>query len=177
MTPASLPVVLDTNVWLDWLVFDDPGVVPLIEAVRAGEIRPLGCGALRDELADVLARPRLQVHVDRAHRRRGLPARAIDVARSLARFDALAQPCEPPPACRLICRDPDDQVFLDLAVAAGARWLLTKDRALLVLAHAAHRQHALEVLTPRGFAARRADPRPRAAADGPPAGEHSRATL
>ena len=33
--------VLDTNVWLDWLVFDDPAVAPLKSAVAGGraEIR------------------------------------------------------------------------------------------------------------------------------------------
>ena len=32
----TLRLVLDTNVWLDWLVFDDPGIAPLKLAVRTG---------------------------------------------------------------------------------------------------------------------------------------------
>ena len=39
----------------------------------------------------------------------------------------------PAPAPRLTCSDPDDQVFIDAALAHGARWLATRDRALLKL--------------------------------------------
>jgi predicted nucleic acid-binding protein len=42
---------------------------------------------------------------------------------------------EPPSApLNLRCSDPDDQVFLELALAHGATWLLSHDRALLRLA-------------------------------------------
>ncbi|MDP3138558.1 MAG: PIN domain-containing protein, partial [Burkholderiaceae bacterium] len=32
----SLRLVLDTNIWLDWLVFNDPGIAPIRAAVEAG---------------------------------------------------------------------------------------------------------------------------------------------
>lgn len=48
---------------------------------------------------------------------------------------------DPPPApgAALVCTDLDDQKFIDLAIDQGARWLLTRDRALLALRGAAGR--------------------------------------
>ena len=31
-------VVLDTHVWLDWLAFEDPGIVPIRNAVGTGRV-------------------------------------------------------------------------------------------------------------------------------------------
>jgi predicted nucleic acid-binding protein len=39
-----------------------------------------------------------------------------------------------PPRGPLKCKDPDDQVFIDLALHLNAQWLFTKDAALLKLA-------------------------------------------
>lgn len=47
------------------------------------------------------------------------------------------------------CRDPLDQVFLELAVAGNAAWLLTGDRDLLAL----HGQVPCRIATPADFAA------------------------
>lgn len=127
--------VLDTNVWLDWLVFDDPGVRPLRAALGDG-LRLVASDATRAELAAVLQRPRIH------------PSLPADAARRLDEFDRLVSLVANPPATDLPCRDPDDQMFIDLAVAVGARWLLTKDKALLALARAAWRRHALRVLDP-----------------------------
>ena len=57
-------------------------------------------------------------------------------AGALRWFDACAQINEAPPAHPPLprCSDPDDQKFLDLAWAAGADVLVTKDKALLDLA-------------------------------------------
>ena len=53
----------------------------------------------------------------------------------LAHFDRYAWLLpEPPPApLRLRCVDPDDQVFVDLALANSAHWLLSHDKAVLRL--------------------------------------------
>jgi predicted nucleic acid-binding protein len=45
-----------------------------------------------------------------------------------------------PPRGPLRCKDPDDQVFIDLALHVGARWLFTKDAALLKLARRARQR-------------------------------------
>lgn len=134
-TPA---VVLDTNVVLDWLVFRDPRAAALGEALAAGHVRWLSCAAMRAELAHMLASARL--------------ARwAPDADAVLSAHDRLAV-AHPLPAGlaadRPRCSDPDDQVFLDLALAQRARWLLTHDRALLRLGRRTAR-HALAILPPQ----------------------------
>jgi predicted nucleic acid-binding protein len=129
--------VLDTNVALDWLLFADPSCTALGTAVTSGRLRWLACPRMRDELADVLAR--------------GLAAqRGTAVEIVLAAFDAHAQLFDAPPASALRCADPDDQVFLDLACASAARWLFSRDRAVLRLAPRA-RPLGLRIVTPQSW--------------------------
>ena len=118
-------VVLDTNVVLDWVVFRNPDCTALVSAIVAGRLRWAATPAMRDELAHVLGRG----HLD---------AWKPD---SAALWSLWAHHCEemPPPsprvsAGRLRCTDPDDQKFIDLAVDAGAEWLISRDRAVLKLA-------------------------------------------
>jgi predicted nucleic acid-binding protein len=128
--PKAPGIVLDTNVALDWLLFKDPSVAALADAVASGRLQWLATAAMRDELAHVLTR--------------GLAAaRRADPHAILETWDAHAFIVVEAPAQRLQCTDPDDQKFLDLAVAAGARWLVSRDRALLKL----HRRAALQGLT------------------------------
>ena len=127
LRPTSLlpapAVVLDTNTVLDWLVFRDAAAAPLCAALESGALRWLACQRMRDELARTLGY-------------RSLASWNPDSERVLSVFDCCAElHPEPPPApLTLRCSDPDDQVFLDLALAHGVPWLLTHDRALLRLA-------------------------------------------
>jgi len=138
-TPVTL--VLDTNVVLDWLVFRDASVRPLAAALTSGRAAWLACARMRDELEHVLTRG-------------SLDAWAPDREYVLSTWERWAQPVEPPPCGaggRLRCTDPDDQVFLDLALQHRAAALLSRDRALLRLAGAARRV-GLQVLTPQAWA-------------------------
>jgi len=140
---ASQPpaVVLDTNVVLDWLLFRDPHCFALAALLEEGRLRWHATQAMRRELAIVLVRPAMQ---------RWQP----DCERILSVFDNLACVCEvplgaaacpaPPP---MRSRDPDDQKFIDLAVNVRARWLVSRDLALLRLARPARRA-GIEILTP-----------------------------
>ena len=124
----SPAIVLDTNVVLDWLLFADPSSASLAEAIRLGKVRWIATPAMRDELAEVL--------------RRGLAvSRGADPPALLAAWDAhvqvFAEAAPLPGALALHCTDPDDQKFIDLAYGAGARWLLSHDRAVLRLARRA----------------------------------------
>ena len=118
--------VLDTHIVLDWLVFRNPSVAPLATAVRMGSLRWLACARMRAELERTLDYPQL------AH---WLP----DRVQVLGSFDAFAAmlPTPPATAAALRCSDADDQVFIDLAMAQQAQWLITHDRALLRLARPA----------------------------------------
>ena len=128
--------VLDTQVVLDWLVFHDPSIAALASAIERGSLRWLTSQAMRAELEHVL---------DRGVAAAWGPDR---VAIALA-FDRHAQTALPgvPPGQLLRCSDPDDQIFIDLALASGAQWLFTRDRALLRLARRA-RERGLIVLRP-----------------------------
>ncbi|MBI5717902.1 MAG: PIN domain-containing protein [Burkholderiales bacterium] len=138
--PAATPgVVLDTNAVLDWLVFADRRIAPLAAAIEAGSLAWLAAPRMRAELADVLLRPAMARRV-----RSGEPV--------LTAFDRLARGCDPPPraSAGLTCSDVDDQVFLDLALAERARWLVTRDKALLAL-HRRARLHGLTIAVPEAW--------------------------
>ncbi len=138
--------VLDTNVWLDWLLFDDPRVTAVRDAQRGDRLHILACAEARAELADVLSRPRLIAQGLASRSRRG--GTPPGVASQLDAFDAAVTLAPRAPDCGLICRDPDDQRFVDLAVAQSAHFLLTRDRALLALARAARRRFGLVITQP-----------------------------
>ena len=126
--PSVPAIVLDTNVVLDWLVFKDPSAHALAAAIRRRQVRWVATAAMRGELVDVL--------------QRGLAAaRGADIVEALCTWDACVEPCAEPPVqpvtTALRCTDADDQKFLDLALATRARWLLSRDRAVLRLARRA----------------------------------------
>lgn len=134
--------VLDTNVVLDWLVFEDPACLELGTAIESGRLRWLASAELRDEFDCVLARgvgasrcPDLAA-LDSAWQRW---AEMLPPAPSLAVATGRRAPC--------LCSDPDDQKFIDLALHRRADWLLTRDRAVLRVARAA-RLGGLAIVTP-----------------------------
>lgn len=114
-------VVLDTNIVLDVFVFADEAARPVLPALEDGRLQWLATAAMRDELARVLAYPQI---VPR------LQYYGLQAADVLARFDRHALVVEAPAKAPLTCSDPDDQKFIDLAVARQAL-LLSKDRAVL----------------------------------------------
>jgi putative PIN family toxin of toxin-antitoxin system len=155
MTQQEIPgdalplMVLDTNVCLDLFVFDDARCLRLRAALHAGEVIAVTTDACREEWLRVLRYPQLALD---------------EVARetATARFDAVMQRCPPQPARpegtanAPRCRDQDDQKFLDLALHAGASWLLSRDDHLLALARRARREGLFEILTPQEWVARHA---------------------
>lgn len=134
--------VLDTNVVLDWLVFADPRAARWARAIESGAIRWVRTAAMADELGRVL---------EHAWPARWLVERGALTALADGHACCVAAPS--PQAVRHAprCADPDDQMFIDLAIAVPARWLLTRDRALLRLGPQARRL-GIEIVTPSGSA-------------------------
>ena len=124
------PVVLDTNIVLDVFVFSDSAAIPLRQALAAGTLDWLATQAMRDELARVLAYPKIVTRLN------FYQLKAEDV---LAAFDQHARLVDVAPKCSLNCSDPDDQKFIDLAVAHQAL-LLSKDQAVISMAKRLLRQ-------------------------------------
>jgi len=116
-------IVLDTNIVLDAFLFHDPAAQPLKEALANQQFQWISTQPMRDELERVLAYPKIVVRLAFYQRT------AADV---LAQFDAQAQLVEVAPKASVTCSDPDDQKFIDLAVAHQAT-LLSKDNAVLCM--------------------------------------------
>lgn len=133
--PPRQPIVLDCNCWLDLLVFRDPCVEALRNLLERGEVIAAICSGMRQELIQVLSRPWI-------HNRCNPDAIIQD-------YDRLSSMQTTPhsKARSLVCSDPDDQVFLDLALQARASHLISKDRQLLRLAKKSLALCRLEILS------------------------------
>ena len=139
---AAKRIVLDTNIWLDWLVFNDVSLLHLKKEVLDGRAEIFIDSACEAELERVLA-------YDLAKHTLAAAAQADCLAecrRIAQRIDAVAPEAERKLLPR--CVDPDDQKFLELALAAQADVLITKDHKLLELAR---RTRAFRILNPRKF--------------------------
>lgn len=115
--------VIDTNVLLSALLW---GGTPraLLEQVRNGTVTLISSPALLAELARVLERPKFDVVLLRSNTSR---------AQTLAEVRLLAGVVDPPPLAQPVCRDPDDDAVLALALAAQADLVISGDDDLLSL--------------------------------------------
>ena len=124
---SFLRFVLDTNVVLDMLWFDDARTRNLLRAIQARRCECFTTLDCLDELARVCHYPKLKLP----------PAERQNL---MARYRALATVFDPSSVTSVttaalpVCRDPDDQKFLILAATCGADHLVTRDQALLELA-------------------------------------------
>ena len=115
--------VIDTNIVLDLWLFEDPATIPLRAALQNGAISHLATASMRDELARVMTYPHLMKRMAKSN------IQASDV---LNRFDKYLLAAEPAAKAACTCKDPDDQKFIDLAVAHAVP-LLSKDKAILCM--------------------------------------------
>lgn len=141
----ALPVVLDSNVWIDILVFDDPHTRPILAALERGALCALIDARCLNELSRVLDYPQFV-------------QRSVDKAAALATLARLSQsivPAAAAPDAKPLpqCKDRDDQKFLELAQASGAAWLVSKDRAVLKLAKRIARDFGFRIAQPDAFVA------------------------
>jgi putative PIN family toxin of toxin-antitoxin system len=123
-------LVLDTNVVIDWLVFDDAFLASFREQVQSGGIQVITHVPALDELRRVLAYPTLKLSAQRQ-------AAVLERYGALVSFfegDASILPLGFPR-----CRDSDDDPFLHLAWRAGADALVSRDKAVLKLARRARK--------------------------------------
>ncbi|MEQ1806512.1 MAG: putative toxin-antitoxin system toxin component, PIN family [Burkholderiaceae bacterium] len=134
-------IVIDTNVALDLLVFRDPACAALVDLLDRAVLCWYSTAAMRTEFDDVLARPAFARWAGQWESIAALWAlwtQCVDVAPRETHLPAL------------LCADPDDQMFLDLALDLRPCCLLSRDRELLRLAVPA-RALGVRIVTPAQF--------------------------
>jgi len=116
-------VVLDTNVVLDLILFEDARAAGLSAAVAERRIEVITDPVCIAELQHVLAYPLFSLNEREQE----------ELSRKYLGLSVMLSPCTEKLAARLpICSDPDDQKFIQLAWRHHAD-LVTRDKALLRL--------------------------------------------
>jgi len=115
--------VIDTNVLLSGLLWHGAPHA-LLTQVRDGALGLVSSPALLAELEEVIGRVKFDAILVRS---------ATSRERSLAELRQLAEVIEPPPLAVPVCRDPDDDAVLALALAAQADLIVSGDDDLLAL--------------------------------------------
>lgn len=118
-----MKAVIDTNVLLAGLLWRGPPHALLVQA-RHGSVTLVSSPALLAELADVIGRAKFAAILTRTNTARELLL--TDVQR-------LVELIEPPPLPQPVCRDPDDDHVLALAIAAQVDLVVSGDDDLLSL--------------------------------------------
>lgn len=125
--PVSLlkpeTVILDTNIILDTFVFNDPAAKPLRDRLQSGNLQWIATAPMREELERVLAYPKIVKRLEYYQ---------LQADYVMGQFDRLVQTVEVAAKAPIVCKDPDDQKFIDLAVAHKAL-VLSKDNAVLCM--------------------------------------------
>lgn len=114
-------VVLDTNILLDLWLHRDSATQALQEALNHKTVNWLATQGMRDELERVLTYQHIVWLMD---------SRGITADHILSCFDKHAQLMPTAPKALHVCKDADDQKFIDLAATHMAQ-LISKDKAVL----------------------------------------------
>ncbi len=120
---APVRVVVDTNIVLDLWLYKDPATPALLEALETKSVHWLATQVMRDELERVLAY---------THIAQRLALGQLSAPDILAQFDAHAQILPVAAKAPFVCKDADDQKFIDLA-AEHRTQLVSKDKAVLTM--------------------------------------------
>ncbi len=112
-----MQAVFDTNVLVSALFWHGPPKA-LLEKVRSGSIALVSSPALLAELARVISRAKFDSILKRTNTSR---------EQALAQLRQLTESVDPPPLKQPVCRDPDDDAVLPLAIAAKVDWIVSGD--------------------------------------------------
>ena len=141
--PPPPRVVLDTVVFVQTLISGRGPSAACIDRLRAGHFVLLMSNATRAELNEVPLRPELT--------RRYSHITAERVEAFAADVDALAATIPHPPKAFSLPRDPQDEPFIDLAVAGDADFIVTWNQR--------HLTYLMEQDTDEGRDFRRTNPK------------------
>ena len=140
MTATGTRIVLDTNVVMDLFHFKAAPLAPLMAAIASGAVICLTSDRTLAEFARVTGYR--QFKLDESGRQQLFNAYRTHVT-------LVAEPAHLPAAPLLPkCRDPDDQMFLELALTGHADLLISRDNLVLKLAKARQRPCPFAILSP-----------------------------
>jgi uncharacterized protein len=132
--------VIDTNVVLDLLHFDDVAARPLRLALENGRVRCVVSDSTLAEWRRVLTYPEFGLDSGQQAtlfaRYEALAVKADTVGGNVSlphKGTPIHSGLKPVWSRMPRCSDPDDQQFIELAAAAGAQGLISRDRAVLKL--------------------------------------------
>nr|WP_315183584.1 putative toxin-antitoxin system toxin component, PIN family [uncultured Albidiferax sp.] len=117
-------IVIDTNIVLSGLLWRGLPHLLLTQLGQNPGMQLFSSPALLDELADVLTRPSLTKRLHQIH----MTTHAV-----LADYVRVVTVVQPQPLSQPVCRDPDDDEVLALALSAQADVIVSGDNDLLVL--------------------------------------------
>jgi putative PIN family toxin of toxin-antitoxin system len=126
-------LVLDTNVILDLLVFKDPSTEPIRLMLDAKIVDAVRSEASMLELVDVIQRPIFKL----SQQEQEMILQAWEGVTRLLENTAIE-------SAPFICRDLDDQIFLDMAYSIRPAVLFSKDLRVLELRVSA-KGHGVEI--------------------------------
>jgi putative PIN family toxin of toxin-antitoxin system len=102
-----------------------PAARLFIDFVEAGRLALYVSDAIIEEVQDVLGRPRIRA------KNPAITDETVDEFCNRVRLVALT--IDPVPTSFTLARDPDDEPYLNLAIAAAADYLVTRDNDMLDL--------------------------------------------
>lgn len=123
MSDVVPQAVLDTHIVLELFVFQDPGVEALRQQLQTHQLEWIATQPIYDELLCVLQYPTMAPWLQKNQ---------IERSSLLEWLQTRIAWQEVPLKAPMTCKDPDDQKFVDLAVAHQAQ-LWSRDRAVRAL--------------------------------------------
>lgn len=148
--PVSQPTVYDCMLFFRAAIRPNR-VHPLFELVNQGRVEIALSADVLAELRDVLTRPKLFAKYS------ALTTQAVDAF--LGQYVQCARWIDPVPEHYTLLRDPKDSKYINLAIEASARYLVSDDNDLLELMAPASavgqdfrtRYPAIEIVSPADF--------------------------
>ena len=137
-------IVIDSQSLFDWMVFRNPVCSRWGDILGGLEWEWIFTSAMKAEFDFAAAKgfgERWPVDAEAVAATWTRHAREVDTPTPLGA------------AARLHCTDGDDQKFIDLAIAAQAHTLVTRDKALLRLTRKALERHGVRVCKPEAWSA------------------------
>lgn len=131
--------VVDTNVLVSAVILPTRRVGAIILYLEIGVFTPLYCLEMLEELAKVLARPRIREKYNISP----------DYIRNILDIILLRGQLVEPIERVAVCRDPKDDIFLSIALAGSADVLVSGDEDLLAL----HPFRGIPIVRPSTFLA------------------------